>query len=65
MGPFNSQPMVPISSPLTHVVHILPFLSYLAGSRSVSARPLDTDTMTNTALEATALSDGKNVAENN
>ena len=31
---------VPISSPLTHMVYILPFLSYLAGSKSGSVRPL-------------------------
>ena len=53
MGPFDSMPMgtwVPamdafgslpicsyISSPLTHMVYRLPFLSYLAGSKSVSA----------------------------
>ena len=35
------------------------FLSYLAGSKSVSARPpADPDTMTNTTLEATASSSG-------
>ena len=48
---------VPVSSPLTHMVYLLPFLilSYLAGSKSVSACcPYDVNTMTNTALEATA-----------
>ena len=34
-----AHPWVPISSPLTHTVYLLPFLSYLAGSKSVSARP--------------------------
>ena len=29
----------PISSPLTHMFYPLPFLSYLAGSKSASARP--------------------------
>ena len=28
-----------ISSPLTHIVYLSPFLSYLAGSKSVSAHP--------------------------
>ena len=51
---------VPISSPLTHMVYLLPFYSYLAGSRSVSASPPVHDTMTNTALEANATSSGKN-----
>ena len=32
-------PWVSISSPLAHVVYFLPFCSYLAGSKSVSARP--------------------------
>ena len=31
---------VPISSPLTTMFHLLPFSSYLAGSKSVSVRPL-------------------------
>ena len=56
------RPCIPISSPVTHMAHILPFLSYLAGSKSVSARlpprPSDPDTMTNTALEAVASSSG-------
>ena len=38
------------------MVYLLTFLSYSAGSKSVSARPSDLDTMTNTALEATASS---------
>ena len=55
-----------ISSPLTrHVVCLLPFSSYLAGSKSVSARPSvhpsDPDAMTNTAQEAIASSSGKTV----
>ena len=54
MGPFDgARPWVPISSPLTHLVYLLLFLSYLVGSQSVSARPSDQDTKTNTALEAT------------
>ena len=40
------------SSTLTHMVYLLPLLSYLAGSKSVSTCPSDPDTMTNTALEA-------------
>ena len=51
---------VPISSPLTHMVYLLPFLSYLAGSKRVAARPSDPDTMTNTTLESIASSSGKN-----
>ena len=55
-----ARPWVPISSLLTHMVDLLPFWSYLAGSKSVTARPSvrssvrrsDNDTMTNTALEA-------------
>ena len=46
---------------LTHMFHLLPCLSYFAGSKSVSACQSDPDTMTNTALEAMALSSGKNV----
>ena len=58
-------PWVPISSPLAHMVYLVTFLSYLVGSKGVlahpSARPSDPDTITNTALEATASSSGKNV----
>ena len=32
------------------MVYLLPFSSYLAGSKSVSARPSDSDTNTNNAL---------------
>ena len=53
-----ARPWVPISSLLTHIVYLLPSLSHLAGPKSVSARPSDPDTMTNTALEATASSSG-------
>ena len=35
----NHRPWVPISSPLTQMVYLLPFTSYLAGSKSASARP--------------------------
>ena len=46
------------------MVHLLPFLSYFAGSKNVSARPsarlADQGTMTNTTLEAIASSSGKN-----
>ena len=38
MSLFISRPCIPISFLLTHMVYILPFLSYLDGSRSVSAR---------------------------
>ena len=55
-----AHPWVPISSPLTHIVYLVPFLSYLAGSKSVSTRPSDPDTMTNTALKAFASSNSKN-----
>ena len=61
-----ARPWVPIGSPLTHMVYLLPFLSYLACSKSVSAcpsaRPSDPDTTTNAALEAIASSSGKNEA---
>ena len=61
MGPFDSPPMGPISSTLTHIVYLLPFLSYLRGSKSGSARPSDpNDTMTNTVPEAPASLSGKN-----
>ena len=53
MGPFDSPPMGSYSSLLTHMVCLLPFLSYLAGS-SVSALPSDQDTMTNTVLRPAA-----------
>ena len=55
-----ARPWVPIGSPLPHMVYLLPFTSYLAGSKSVSVLPSDPDTMTNTTLEAFALSSGKN-----
>ena len=38
-------------------------LSYLACLKSVSARPTDPDTMTITALEASASSSGKNTSK--
>ena len=42
------------------MVYLLPFVSYLAGSKSVqSIRPSDPDTMTNTSHEAIAASSGK------
>ena len=41
------------------MVYLLPFLSYLAGSKSVFARP-GTETITITTLEAIASSIGKN-----
>ena len=44
------RPWVPISSQLKHMIYLAPFWSYLAGSKSVSTRPSDQDTMTNTAL---------------
>ena len=47
---------VPITSTLTHMVYLLPFLSYLAGFKSVSTYPSDPDRITNTALEAITLS---------
>ena len=57
------RPWVPISSPLIHMVSLLPFLSYLADSKSVSVRlpvrPSDPDTTTNTNLRAIASSSGK------
>ena len=60
-------PMQLISSPLTHVVYLFPFLSYLAGSKAFPpARPSvhqsDPETTANTVLEATASSSGKNVS---
>ena len=61
LSPFGSPPMVPISSPLTHNrVYLLLLLSYSAGCKSVSARPFDPNTMTNTAVEAIASSNGNN-----
>ena len=47
---------VPNSFPLTHMVYLLLFSSYRAGSKSISARPFDQDTMTNTTPEAAASS---------
>ena len=60
MGSYNT-----ISSPLTYIVYLLPFLSYLAGPKSVSVRSFDKDTMRNTAVEATASSSGNNNNNNN
>ena len=43
------------------MVYLLPFVNYLAGCKNASARPpSDPDTMTNTVLEATASTSGKN-----
>ena len=39
MSSFVIRPWVPISSRLTHMVYLLPLSSYIAGSKSVSARP--------------------------
>ena len=58
IGLFVSPPIGSYSFPLTHKVCLLPFLSFLASSNSF--RPSDSDTMTNTAVEAIALSSGKN-----
>ena len=57
-----AHPWVLISFTSTHAVYLLPFLSYLAGPKGVSAHPRlsDPDTTTNTALEATVWSIGKN-----
>ena len=52
-----AHPWVPISSPFTHIFYLLSFLSYLAGSKSVSVQPRYD---ANTDLEATASSSGKN-----
>ena len=41
------------------MVYLIPFLSYLVGSKSLSARPSDPDTMTKTAVEAIASCSGK------
>ena len=41
------------------MVYLIPFISYLAGSKSVSARRFDTDTMAINAVEASASSSGK------
>ena len=55
-----ARPWVPISFPLTHIFYLLPFLSYLAGFKIVSTRPVHLDMMINTALETTALLSDKN-----
>ena len=47
-------PMGSFSSLLTHMVYLLLHMGYLAGSKRVSARPSEPDTMIDTALEATA-----------
>ena len=57
--------MVPISSPLTNMVYLFQFMSYIARSKSVSARPsVRPETMTNAALEAIASSSAKNLGCN-
>ena len=50
-----ARPCVPISFLLTHIVHFFSFFSYLADSKSFSARPCNPDTMTHTTLEAILL----------
>ena len=61
-----SRPWVPISSLLTQMVYILPFLlNYLAGSKKrlrPPVRPSDPDTMINTARESYRSSSGKKLA---
>ena len=47
------------------MVYLVPFLSYFAGSKSISARPSDPDSMTITDLESTASSSGKNDKNDN
>ena len=39
IGPFGSPPMGSYLPPVTHLVYLLPFLSYLACSKSTSIRP--------------------------
>ena len=53
-----------IGSPLTHTVYLLPFLDYLAGSKSISARPSDPDTISHTTLEAIASRSDKKSHQN-
>ena len=43
------------------MVYLLSFFSYLSGSKSVSARPSDQDTIRNTPIEASASSGGKTI----
>ena len=43
IGLFYARPWIPIDSPLTHIVYLLSFQGYLAGSKSVSALPPDND----------------------
>ena len=60
----------PVSSLLTHTVYLVPFLSYLAGSKSLSGlpparpaiRPSHLDTTTNIALQAIASTSGNNMS---
>ena len=53
-----AHPRIPISFPFTYIVYLLPFLSFLAGSKSVSARSSDANMMATTALDI-ASSSGK------
>ena len=54
---------LPISSPLTHMVNLLPLLS--SRSKNVSARPSDPDTMMIIVLEAIVPSSGiSRIAQN-
>ena len=61
------RPWVPTSSPLTCMVYLLPVLSYVilraAKAFPPAHPPTDPDTMTNTALEATASWSGKKPSE--
>ena len=66
IGLFHSSPMGSFLLPLTHMVYLLPFLSYLAGPQKhfrpptrPSVHPSDPETMTISVLEATASSCGK------
>ena len=52
--------MVPIRSPLAHVVYLLPLFNYLAGSKSISVRPADPDKITNNKNKVS--SSGKMIA---
>ena len=54
MGPFDSPPMGSDWLPI-NMVGVLPFSCYLSGSKHISARPIQPDTMTITALQATTV----------
>ena len=64
-GPSDSPPMgcYYSSSPLTHVVYLLPFFELLGGSKIVFTKQSDADMMTITDIETIASSSSNKIGK--